>query len=54
MLVGKGINRSGDGIIRAAYGSKKNKKINSASLLANLEIQKYHQNETRFNEVCSR
>ena len=33
---------------------QKTKKINSASLLANLEIQKYHQNETRFNEVCSR
>ena len=55
MLAGKGINGAGDGTIRAAYGSKKKqKKINFASLLANLEIQKYYQNETRFNKVCSR
>ena len=57
-LSGKGVLRTGEGTIRAGYGSK------SPSLkffltfpphpLTNFEIQEYYQNEPRFNGVFSR
>ena len=58
MLAGKGINRAGDRIIWADYRSKrslKNKKnLILLQLLSNLEVQKYYQNEPRFNGAYSR
>ena len=51
MLAGKGINRAGDGIIRAGYGSSS---IIPHHPLTNFEIQKYYQNESRFTGVYSR
>ena len=53
MLAGKGKNRAGEGFIRAGYGSKK-RSFNTTHPLTNFEIQKYYQNETRFNGVYSR
>ena len=50
---GKGINREGEGIVRAGYG-KKNGFLIPPHPLTNFEIQKYYQNEHRFNGVCSR
>ena len=57
MLAGKGIIRAdygskGKGILRAGYGNKTF--FDSPHPLTNLEIQKYYQNEPRFNGVCSR
>ena len=57
MLAGKGINRAGEGCIRAGYRSKII--FNQGFLilphpLTNFEIQKHYQNEPRFNEVYSR
>ena len=58
MLTGKGIVRAGYGnkqgktILRAAYGHKKNFLI-PPHPLTNFEIQKYYQNEPRFNGVYS-
>ena len=52
MLAGKGMNRTGERIIRAGYGCKK--RIFNATSLTNFEIQNYYLNEPRYNEVCSR
>ena len=57
---GRGINRVGEGIVTAGYGNnKKGKKQQNGILmpihpLTNFEIQKYYQNEPRFNGVYSR
>ena len=56
MLAGKGINRSGygnkgGGIIRSGYGSKF---LILPHPLTNFEIQKYYQNEPKFNGVYFR
>ena len=55
MLAGKGINRAGEGFIRGGYRSKKKKKgfLIPPHPLTNFEIQKYYQNEPRFNGVYS-
>ena len=64
MLEGKGINRAGYGskdfqskggkrIIRVGYGSKLDFKI-PPHPLSNFEVQKYYQNEPRFNGDYSR
>ena len=51
----KGINRAGDVIINAGYGSsKKKKKFMPPHPLTNFEIQKYYQNEPKFNGFYSR
>ena len=57
MLAGKVIIRAGYGskgkrIIRAGYGSKK--KLIPPHPLTNFEIQKYYQNEPRFNGLYYR
>ena len=58
MLIGKGIlttgygNKEGKWISRAGYGNKK--KLIPPHTLTNIEIQKYYQNESRFNGVYSR
>ena len=68
MLASKGINRAGydskdlqfmggNGIIRACYRSKRifnQRFLIPPHLLTNFEIQKYYQNEPRFNGVYSR
>ena len=57
MLAGKEINRAGEGMIRAGYGSEGSltkKNLIPPHPLTNLEIQKYYQNEPRFNGVKSR
>ena len=60
ILSDKGINRSGEGVIRAGYGNNKcQKKQHNGFLmpphpLTNFEIQKYYQNKPRFNGVYSR
>ena len=71
ILVGKGINRAGEGaiatkqgrgVVRAGYGNgnKKGKKDQQNGFLmrphplTNFDIQKYYQNEPRFNGVYSR
>ena len=69
MLAGKGVVRAGYGskgkqIIRAGYGSKQSKGFSFKDFhyntilqphsLTNFEIQKYYQNESRFNGVYSR
>ena len=57
-LSGKGVIRAGEGTIRAGYGSKRPSLKNFLTLpphpLTNFEIQKYYQNERRFNGVFSR
>ena len=63
-LAGIGINRAGDGIIRAGFGSKgplikksskKQKCLILPHRLTNLEIQRYHnKNEPRLDGVYSR
>ena len=54
MLAGKGINRAGEGFIRGGYRSKKKKGfLIPPHPLTNFEIQKYYQNEPRFNGVYS-
>ena len=45
-------NKNGKGIVRAGYG-KKMGFLMSLHLLTNFEIQKYYQNEPRFNSVYS-
>ena len=52
ILAGKGINRAGEGIARAGYG--KNGFWMLPHPLTNFEIQKYYQNEPRFDGVYSR
>ena len=59
MLEGKGINRAGEGFIKAGYGSKKIFVQKQGFLmplhpLTNFEIQKYYENELRFNGAYSR
>ena len=68
ILPGKGINRAGERIVRAAYGIKKGQKTRKKRQdhekkngflmpphpLTNFEIQKYYQNEPRFNGVYSK
>ena len=58
MPAGKGMNRTGEGIIRAGFGSKRFsvkdlwfKDFNATSSLTNFEILKHYQNEPRFNGV---
>ena len=59
MLAGKGIvragseNKEGKGIVRAGHGKKWSFFMPPYSL-TNFEIQKYYQNEPRFNGVYSR
>ena len=55
-LASKGMNRAGEGVVRAGYGSsiKKQGFLIPPHLLTNFEIQKYYQNESRFNGVYSR
>ena len=55
-LAGKGMNRAGEGVVRAGYGSsiKKQGFLIPPHRLTNFEIQKYYQNESRFNGVYSR
>ena len=58
-LAGKGIvredygNKKGKGILKTVYGSKtkKKKKLIPPHPLTNFELQKYYQNEPRFNGV---
>ena len=45
LLAGKGINRAGERIIRVGEGN------NNMDPITNFEIQKYYENETRFNGV---
>ena len=52
MLTGKGILKAGFGVSRTGYGDKKN--LIPIHPLTNFEIQKYYQNEPRFNGVYSR
>ena len=60
LLAGKGIvgagsgNKKGKGIVRAGSGKKMRFLMPSHPLSQNFEIQKYYQNETRFNGVFSR
>ena len=56
ILADKEINRAGEGFIRAGYGSTIKKKgfLMSSYPLTNFEIQKYYQNESRFNGVYFR
>ena len=52
-IIRAGYGSKGKGIIRPGYGSKKN--FDSTNFdLTNLQIQKYYQNEPRFNGVYSR
>ena len=55
-LAGKGMNRAGEGAVRPGYGSsiKKQGFLIPPHRLTNFEIQKYYQNESRFNGVYSR
>ena len=59
LLAGKGIvragsgNKKGKGIVRAGYG-KRLEFLMPSHPLTNFEIQKYYQNEPRFNGVFSR
>ena len=57
-LSGKGVIRAGEGTIRAGYGSKGSSLKIFLTLpphpLTNFEIQKYYENESRFNGVFSR
>ena len=50
----RAINRAGEGVVRAGYGHKKNGFLKPPHPLTNFEIQKHHQNESRFNGVYSR
>ena len=50
---GQGINRAGEEIVRAAYGNKMSVLIPPYPL-RKFEIQKYYQNEPRYNGVYSR
>ena len=55
ILTGKGINRAGEGVLRACYGNNgNNKMVIPPHALTNLETQKYYKNEPRFNGVYSR
>ena len=55
ILTEKGINRAGEGVLRACYGNNgNNKMVIPPHALTNLETQKYYKNEPRFNGVYSR
>ena len=56
ILACKGMNRAGEGFVRAGFGSsiKTQGFLILPHPLTNSEIQKYYQNETRFNGVYSR
>ena len=63
MLQRKGIIRAGEGTVRVGYGPKSSSTKRSSLknfflipplLLTNFEIQRYYQNEPRFNGVYSR
>ena len=49
MLKGRGVNKEGDAIIRGGYGSMT---VNMVNPLIVLEIQRYCQNEPRFDGIC--
>ena len=51
---GRGMDRAGEPTVRAGYGNKKGQGIVRAGHLTNFKIQKYYQNEPRFNGVYSR
>ena len=56
-LSGKGVIRTGEGTIRAAYGSKRSslkKILIPPHPLTNFEIEAYYHNESRFNGVYCR
>ena len=53
LLTGKGIERAGEGTVRAREGIKK-KALMLPHPLTNFEIRKYYENEPRFNGVYSR
>ena len=58
-LAGKGSARAGEGTIRVGYGSSVKKKAlilknSSPDPLTNFEINKYYENEPRFNGVYFR
>ena len=55
ILTGREINWAGEGVVRAGYGNN-NKKgfLMAPHPLTNFEIQKYYQNNPRFNGVYSR
>ena len=63
ILPGKGMNRVGEGIVRADYGNKNVRKTTTKKQkgflmlphpLTNFEIQKYYHNQAKFNGVYSR
>ena len=61
ILAGKRMNRAGEGFIRVVYGSSiKNRDYRDLEILilpyslTSFEIQKYYQNEPKFNGVCFR
>ena len=54
ILAGKGINRAGEGIVKAGYGNKKNWFLMPPHPLTSFDIQKCYQNEPRFNAIYSR
>ena len=54
MLAGKGVIRDGDRVIRAGEGVGKIFKYRAPHNLTNFEVQKYYQNEPRFNGAYSR
>ena len=56
ILAGKGMNRTGEEFLRAGYGSsiKSKEFLILSHPLTNFEIQRYYQNEPRFNGVYSR
>ena len=53
LLTGKGTVRAGEGLLRAGEGIKK-KAVMLPHLVINFEIEKYYENEPRFNGVYSR
>ena len=54
ILSGKGTVRAAEGIVRAGYGSPIKKALIPPHPLTNFEIEKYFENEPRFNGVYSR
>ena len=56
ILAGKGMNKTGEEFLRAGYGSsiKSKEFLILPHPLTNFEIQRYYQNEPRFNGVYSR
>ena len=54
ILPGKGTVRAAEGIVRAGYGSPIKKALIPPHPLTNFEIEKYYENEPRFNGAYSR